>query len=50
MAQNIRSAICVPIRGRRTTVGAIYVDTVISVGVFGKDDLEMLSTVGVLTG
>jgi signal transduction histidine kinase len=50
VAQNIRSAICVPIRGRRKTVGAIYVDTVISVGVFGKDDLEMLSTVGVLTG
>lgn len=50
VAQNIRSAICVPIRGRRKTVGAIYVDTVISVGVFGKDDLEMLSTIGVLTG
>jgi signal transduction histidine kinase len=50
VAQNIRSAMCVPIRGRRKTIGAIYVDTVISVGVFGKDDLEMLSTVGVLTG
>jgi signal transduction histidine kinase/pSer/pThr/pTyr-binding forkhead associated (FHA) protein len=49
-AGNIRSAMCVPIRGRRKCVGAIYVDTVISVGVFGKDDLEMLSTVGVLTG
>jgi nitrogen-specific signal transduction histidine kinase len=47
---NIRSAMCVPIRGRRKCVGAIYVDTVLSVGVFGKDDLEMLSTVGVLTG
>jgi two-component system, NtrC family, sensor kinase len=49
-AQKVRSAMCVPIRGRRKSVGAIYVDTVISVGVFGKDDLEMLSTVGVLTG
>jgi signal transduction histidine kinase len=48
--QNIRSAMCVPIRGRRKSVGAIYVDTVISVGVFGKDDLEMLTTVGVLAG
>jgi signal transduction histidine kinase len=50
VAQNIRSAMCVPIRGRRKTVGAIYVDTTLSIGVFGKDDLEMLSTVGVLTG
>lgn len=50
VAGNIRSAMCVPIRGRRKCVGAIYVDTVVSVGVFGKDDLEMLSTVGVLTG
>jgi signal transduction histidine kinase len=50
VAQNIRSAICVPIRGRRQTVGAIYIDTVIGVGVFGKDDLEMLSTIGVLAG
>lgn len=50
VAHKIRSAMCVPIRGRRKSVGAIYVDTVISVGVFGKDDLEMLSTIGVLTG
>src|SRR6185503_10070101 len=33
-----------------TSVGAIYVDTVISIGVFGKDDLEVFATVGVLTG
>lgn len=50
IAQNIRSAMCVPIRGRRKSIGAIYVDTVLTIGVFGKDDLEMLSTVGVLTG
>lgn len=50
IAQNIRSAMCVPIRGRHKSIGAIYVDTVLTVGVFGKDDLEMLSTVGVLTG
>jgi len=50
VAASIRSAMCVPIRGRRKCAGAIYVDTVVSVGVFGKDDLEMLSTVGVLTG
>jgi signal transduction histidine kinase len=50
IAQNIRSVMCVPIRGRRRSIGAIYVDTVLTVGVFGKDDLEMLSTVGVLAG
>lgn len=48
--QGVRSVMCVPIRGRRQSIGAIYVDTVLSTGVFGKDDLEMLSTVGVLTG
>ncbi|MCE9636088.1 MAG: FHA domain-containing protein [Planctomycetes bacterium] len=50
IAQNVRSAMCVPIRGRRKSIGTIYVDTVLTIGVFGKDDLEMLSTVGVLTG
>jgi pSer/pThr/pTyr-binding forkhead associated (FHA) protein len=50
IAQNVRSAMCVPIRGRKCSVGAIYVDTVLTIGVFGKDDLEMLSTVGVLAG
>ncbi len=50
VAQNIRSAMCVPIRGKRTTLGAIYVDTVLSIGVFGKDDLHMLTTVGIVAG
>ncbi|MCG3133841.1 MAG: Adaptive-response sensory-kinase SasA [Planctomycetes bacterium] len=50
IAHNIRSVMCVPIRGRRKSVGAIYVDTLLTVGVFGKDDLEMLATVGVLAG
>lgn len=50
LLQNVRAVMCVPIRGRRQSIGAIYVDTVLSTGVFSKDDLEMLSTVGVLTG
>lgn len=50
IAQNVRSVMCAPIRGRRRSIGAIYVDTVLTVGVFGKDDLEMLATVGVLAG
>ncbi len=47
---NVRSAMCVPIRGKRRTLGAIYVDTVLSVGVFGKDDLHVLTTVGIVAG
>lgn len=50
VAQNIRSAMCVPIRGKRQTLGAIYVDTVLSIGVFGKDDLHVLTTVGIVAG
>jgi signal transduction histidine kinase len=50
IAQSIRSAMCVPIRGKRRTLGVIYVDTVLSVGVFGEDDLHLLTTVGILTG
>jgi signal transduction histidine kinase len=50
VAQNIRSAMCVPIRGKRKTLGAIYVDTVLSIGVFGKDDLHVLTTVGIVAG
>ncbi len=50
VAQNIRSAMCVPIRGKRSTLGAIYVDTVLSIGVFGKDDLHVLTTVGIVAG
>jgi two-component system NtrC family sensor kinase len=49
-AQSIRSAMCVPVRSRQTVRGAIYLDTVVSVGVFTNDDLEMLSIVGSLTG
>jgi signal transduction histidine kinase len=50
VAQNIRSAMCVPIRGKRKTLGAIYVDTILSIGVFGKDDLHVLTTVGIVAG
>ncbi len=50
IAHNIRSAMCVPIRGKRKTLGALYVDTMLSIGVFGKDDLHVLTTVGVVAG
>jgi signal transduction histidine kinase len=50
IVQNIRSAMCVPIRGKDRTLGAIYVDTVLSIGVFGKDDLHVLTTVGIVAG
>ncbi len=50
IAQNIRSAMCVPIRGKERCLGVIYVDTTLTVGVFGEDDLHLLSTVGILAG
>jgi len=50
IAQSIRSAMCVPIQGKREVLGAIYVDTILSIGVFGKEDLEVLTTIGLLSG
>lgn len=50
IAQRIRSAMCVPIRSKQRVLGAIYVDTMLSIGVFGEDDLHVLSTVGLLAG
>lgn len=50
IAQSIRSAMCVPIQGKHRVLGAIYVDTVLSIGVFGKEDLEVLTTIGLLSG
>jgi len=50
IAQSIRSAMCVPIQGKRKVLGAIYVDTVLSIGVFGKEDLHVLATIGLLAG
>ncbi|NUN52959.1 MAG: GAF domain-containing sensor histidine kinase, partial [Planctomycetaceae bacterium] len=48
--QQIRSAICVPIRGRSEVFGAIYVDSKIARGAFTDDDLELLTTIAVQAG
>ena len=48
--QQIRSAMCVPIRGRTEVFGAIYVDSKIARGAFIDDDLELLTTMAVQAG
>ncbi|MHC4821349.1 MAG: GAF domain-containing sensor histidine kinase, partial [Planctomycetota bacterium] len=48
--QQIRSAMCVPIRGRQETFGAIYVDSKLAAGAFTDDDLELLTTIAVQAG
>jgi signal transduction histidine kinase len=48
--QQIRSAMCVPIRGRVEVFGAIYVDSKIARGAFTSDDLELLTTIAVQAG
>jgi len=48
--QQIRSAMCVPIRGRSEVFGAIYVDSKIARGAFIDDDLELLTTIAVQAG
>ena len=48
--QQIRSAMCVPIRGRKEVFGAIYVDSKIARGAFVADDLELLTTIAVQAG
>jgi signal transduction histidine kinase len=48
--QQIRSAMCVPIRGRNEVFGAIYVDSKIARGAFTDEDLELLTTIAVQAG
>ena len=48
--QQIRSAMCVPIRGRTEVFGAIYVDSKIARGAFTDEDLELLTTMAVQAG
>jgi signal transduction histidine kinase len=48
--QQIRSAMCVPIRGRQEVFGAIYIDSKIARGAFTGDDLELLTTIAVQAG
>jgi signal transduction histidine kinase len=39
---SLRSILCVPLRLRGVTTGAIYVDNKVKAGLFGEDDLELL--------
>ena len=48
--QQIRSAMCVPIRGRTEVFGAIYVDSKIARGAFTNEDLELMTTMAVQAG
>ncbi len=48
--QQIRSAMCVPIRGRNQVFGALYVDSKIARGAFTEEDLELLTTIAVQAG
>lgn len=48
--QGIRAAMCVPVRGKRAVLGAVYVDTRIKTAVFTPDDLEVLTTLGIQGG
>ena len=48
--QQIRSAMCVPVRGRSEVFGAIYVDSKIARGAFTEEDLELLTTIAVQSG
>lgn len=48
--QGIQAAMCVPMRGKSRILGALYVDTQLERGVFQREDLELLSTLGILSG
>ncbi len=43
MALELRSAMCVPLIGRRGVQGAIYIDNRVAAGRFSQPDLELLS-------
>ena len=46
MEFHIRSAMCVPIRTNKGTIGIIYVDNKMSSGTFKRSDLELLTALG----
>jgi signal transduction histidine kinase len=48
--QDIRGAICVPLKGREEILGAIYVDSKVLSQKFSLDDLKLLTSVGVQLG
>jgi HD-GYP domain-containing protein (c-di-GMP phosphodiesterase class II) len=48
--QDIKSVLCVPVESREEVLGAIYIDTVLSVRAYNRDDLELLTAVGKQVG
>ncbi len=46
----IRAAMCSPLRGKSRILGALYVDTRFERGAFRREDLELLTTLGILGG
>jgi two-component system, NtrC family, sensor kinase len=46
----IRSAICVPLKGRTGILGIIHVDTHVSQGRFSPEDLKLMTAIGCQTG
>ena len=50
IVQGIRAAMCAPIRGRREVVGALYADTQVETGVFKREDLELITSLGIQGG
>jgi signal transduction histidine kinase/pSer/pThr/pTyr-binding forkhead associated (FHA) protein len=48
--QGIRAAMCAPVRGKRSVLGAIYVDTRMLKSAFKPEDLELLTTLGIQAG
>ncbi len=43
---NIRSVICVPLEGKESILGALYVDSLITCYAFDHDDLELCTAIG----
>jgi serine phosphatase RsbU (regulator of sigma subunit) len=41
----LRAILCAPLKVRQQTIGAVYVDNRIQVGIFTMDDLELLSAI-----
>ncbi len=50
IAHNIHSAMCVPLCGRNTLTGALYVDSGKDTVVFTNEDLELLTALGRVIG
>ena len=45
MLLGLRSVLCVPLRLRQATLGAIYVDSRLQAGIFRDEDLDLLSAI-----